>query len=375
MRILITMPDVTLWYPGGVENYYLKLRPFWRSEVDYFTVGRRAQRSRVWLRAIRLFVDYWKFFFALKNCGHDVIILNPSFKMDTIMREAIFLLLAKIKNKHVIVFLRGWDSNFENVIRRYGRSLYCRIYGRADATIVLAAEFRNTLAQWGLQKPIIVESTVVEEKAISEPSPRPSHARAEADGSCRILFLSRIIKTKGLYEALDAYRLVRSSHSGVTLTIAGDGPELESAKQYVQSRKISGVAFPGYIRGAERCGAYEQADIFLLPTYHGEGMPNSVLEAMYFGLPVVTRPVGGINDFFQDGVMGFITESRDPAKFAELIERLVADPRLRARVGMHNRSYAQKHFLTSKVVVRLEAICANVLSGNAEVQPQAWYEC
>lgn len=63
-------------------------------------------------------------------------------------------------------------------------------------------------------------------------------------------------------------------------------------------------------------------DIYCFPTY-GEGMPVSLLEAMAFGFPVVTRPVGGIKDFFENGKHGFLTNSKDPEIFAELIEKFL----------------------------------------------------
>jgi glycosyltransferase involved in cell wall biosynthesis len=89
-------------------------------------------------------------------------------------------------------------------------------------------------------------------------------------------------------------------------------------------------------------------------------MPNAVLEAMAFGLPVVTRAVGGIRDFFEDGRMGFVTESRDPAVFAGFLARLVADPALRASMGRYNREYARGRFAASVVAARLLEIYAQV---------------
>jgi glycosyltransferase involved in cell wall biosynthesis len=89
-------------------------------------------------------------------------------------------------------------------------------------------------------------------------------------------------------------------------------------------------------------------------------MPNAVLEAMAFGLPVVTRSVGGMKDFFEDGKMGFITESRDPAVFAEFLARLGADSVLRTSMGRYNRAYARGRFAASVVAARLLEIYARV---------------
>lgn len=89
-------------------------------------------------------------------------------------------------------------------------------------------------------------------------------------------------------------------------------------------------------------------------------MPNAVLEAMAFGLPVLTRPVGGLKDFFEDNRMGFITESKNPTIFAELLGRLVEDSGLRYAMGEYNRHYALERFSASNVAAKLVGIYEQV---------------
>jgi len=177
-----------------------------------------------------------------------------------------------------------------------------------------------------------------------------------------ILFLSRIEREKGIYEAIDAFGILKSRHHSATLTIAGDGGELSKARAYVLSRGIEGVEFTGYLRGAEKSKVFSQADVYLFPTYYGEGMPISVLEAMAYGLPVITRPVGGLKDFFEDGKMGFATESKSPEDFARILDDLAFDHDLRSRIRAYNIAYAKERFPASKVASRIKDIYRKVLS-------------
>ena len=85
-------------------------------------------------------------------------------------------------------------------------------------------------------------------------------------------------------------------------------------------------------------------------------MPTSVLEAMAYGLPVVTRPVGGLKDFFEDGKMGYITESLAPSVFAEAVEKLIREPETCRRMGRYNREFAHEHFAASRVAERIKRI-------------------
>lgn len=99
-------------------------------------------------------------------------------------------------------------------------------------------------------------------------------------------------------------------------------------------------------------------------------MPNSVLEAMAFGLPIVTRPVGGIVDLFGKGRIGFMTQSEKPEDFALLLEKFILNPELGLEIGKENYLLAVKNFSASTVAKRLRRIYANVLRG--EECPQEW---
>jgi len=88
-------------------------------------------------------------------------------------------------------------------------------------------------------------------------------------------------------------------------------------------------------------------------------------------LPVVTHAVGGLRDFFENGRMGFMTESQSPGVYAQYLDRLARDAELRRRMGWFNRAYAKEHFSASKVAVRLEGICHDVVTGMAPVGAHA----
>ena len=142
--------------------------------------------------------------------------------------------------------------------------------------------------------------------------------------------------------------------------MAGDGRELKAARQYACTHQITDVSFIGHVECEEKRKAFQTANAYLFPSYH-EGLPLSVLEAMAFGLPIVTCDVGGLPDFFENGAMGFITEDRDPEVLASLLGRLVSDPALCAKISLFNRNYARMHFTASQIATRIEQIYRVVL--------------
>ena len=97
------------------------------------------------------------------------------------------------------------------------------------------------------------------------------------------------------------------------------------------------VTFLGWIGEAERTNQLYRAGILALPSFQ-EGLPMGILEAMKFGLAVVTTPVGGIPDVLQDGYNGLLVPPGNAEMLAQAIRRLFDDEALQARIGAMARS-------------------------------------
>ena len=94
------------------------------------------------------------------------------------------------------------------------------------------------------------------------------------------------------------------------------------------------------------------SDVFLLTSAH-EGMPNVIMEAMLAGLPVVATRVGGVPDLIEDGVHGYLHDIGDIAGMARSLERLLADPDLRQKMGNAGREKILKEFTINHLVDRI----------------------
>jgi len=357
MRILITAPELTK--RGGVANYLAALSKHLVGQVDVFTVGARERIEGKVRTLIRVLEDSRGFYRKTRSQRWDIVHLNPSLGWKAVLRDGLLLAIAERRGLKTVVFFHGWDKGLEARLRGFGLRVFAGIYFRADAIVVLAREFENTLRAWGYTGPIYVETVVFGDdilvsSAIDERLSKPR-------GSANLLFLSRIERSKGVYTAIDAFGLLKAKYPDLKLTVAGDGYDLTACRKYVHDAGLVDVQFPGYLTGRQKVEAFHHADIYVFPSSFGEGMPLSVVEAMASGLPVVTRPVGGLRDFFDHGRMGFMTESTDHRVFAELIEKLILDPELRATIAHHNEKYAKEHFMASRVAERIEAVYRDVL--------------
>lgn len=155
----------------------------------------------------------------------------------------------------------------------------------------------------------------------------------------KLVFLGRIIQRKGVYDLLHALaRLNQESLDKIHLILAGSG-EVAQAQALAQDLGIEAyISFPGWINPQEREQLLAQGDIFLLPSYN-EGLSMALLEAMSWGLAVITTPVGGSGEVVIPQQTGLLVNPGDRQALADQLELLVNDRSLRLKLGKNAREF------------------------------------
>ena len=359
-RVLLLTQQIDLC--GGIANFFSILENKFHSQVEYFFTGSRSVKEKKPALFRRLLQDYQKYLRKLKS--FDLVHVNTSLKIKSVLRDSVFMFIAKLCGKKTLVFIHGWDQQFEKKLLRF-LWLFRLVFFKADAIIVLSGEFQKKLSDWGYIKSIYQVSTVVDDLLLADFDKENILCKNEnSDTKMHVLFLSRIEKDKGIYELIDAFYSLKPKYPYLKLFVAGNGGEYIRSKEYVTSLGLEDVCFCGYVKDEKKRQLFIQADIFCLPTFHGEGMPTSVVEAMAFGLPVVTRAVGGLNDFFVNNKMGFITAEKDSHNLTLLLEKLIVNDKLRKDMGLYNYQYAKSHFLSSHIIITLESIYSDLMSSS-----------
>jgi len=343
-----------LYNAGGVANYYSVLKEYLDHEFTYIFRGKSSSSNKVF----RLYSDYLIYYQETrKNSKAQVVLINSSLGYGGFIRDGLYRLITPGATKKII-FFRGWNPAFEEKI---DNSLFLKIcmkktFLRVDHIIVLSSEFKRKLREWGYNGTVSIETTVVDEKLLVD----FTFGGKKRKGN-ELLFLSRVQNEKGIFEAVDAVKILLDKNRNLQFTIAGNGSAFEDLKRHVSALDTNRITLKGYVKGKEKSGCFTSACMFLFPSIHGEGLPNSVLEAMAFGLPVLTTRVGGIPDFFDEGKMGLYLDSRDPEHIAVKIEYLLDRPELMKKMSEYNYNYAKEHFYASKVAKRLEKIINDVV--------------
>ena len=188
-----------------------------------------------------------------------------------------------------------------------------------------------------------------------------SRREAPADGRWRLLQACRLIPKKGVATTLCAFAIFQKRYPKAELVIAGKGPLQPHLEELAEELGIARkVYFRGFLSQPELLEVYRQSHIFLHPSEtppdeNQEGIPNSILEAMSTGLPVVATRHGGIPEAVQNGRSGLLVEERDFEAVANALQALIQSPNAFREMGQLGSEYVAEHFEQGAQIRHLEA--------------------
>ena len=211
----------------------------------------------------------------------------------------------------------------------------------------------------------------VEAEAFERPDSRELGLRRQAVGLppdapvVGIVANLRPVKDHGLFLRMAA--LVAASDARVHFAIIGEGDQRERLEGETARLGFAGrVHFLGLV--PNRPNPFQLVDIATL-TSRTEGFPNSILEAMAAGRPVVATAVGGVPDAVVEGVTGFMVPVGAEESFAAAVLRLLGDGALARRCGEAGQARARERFSETRVLADIQALYARVLKGGSAGPP------
>lgn len=178
-------------------------------------------------------------------------------------------------------------------------------------------------------------------------------------------FAARIEPLKGPMLLIEAFARLYGENENVSLKIAGAGSQSQqAAARAAQLGVAHRCHFPGvYSQPEQRSDFMHGLDVFVLPS-HTEGTPNSIIEAMAHGLPVIASAVGGITDMIT-AETGIIVPRGDIAALAGAMSRLAADHELRRRMGAAAKDMYEKLFSPKAVLPIIQDTYRRIVAGGA----------
>jgi len=154
------------------------------------------------------------------------------------------------------------------------------------------------------KKVILVRNWILPDKILSK-----DLNKKQKKGSLTFLFTGWLVKAKGVLDLIEAFNhsdILRNCH----LILAGDGNLMNQIKKDIKKNEIHNISLLGWCKPEKIDKLLLSSDVFVLPSY-SEGFPNSLVEALAKGIPVITTPVGGISDSVINYHNGFLIKVGD----------------------------------------------------------------
>ncbi|MBG58284.1 MAG: glycosyltransferase family 1 protein [Porticoccus sp.] len=232
--------------------------------------------------------------------------------------------LAWLKNTPVIVNYRGGEagSYFKQSFRWIRPTL-----NRATKIVVPSGYLQEVFAKFGVETTVIPNIINLERfrpAAIVDDAP--------ATKGFRVIITRNLEAIYGIATAINALAIVRREIPAIELAIAGSGPQLAELTALTDQLGLQEhVQFVGRLDAQQIVDFYQSADLVLNPTTV-DNMPNSVLEALACGVPVVTTDVGGIPYIVSQEKTALMVPAGDAAAMAAQIIRLYREEETRQRL-------------------------------------------
>ena len=291
----------------------------------------------VWLRATRRL---------------GLIHINLSVRGSTV-RKCMVSVLARWAGVPVVVHLHsGRFQEFYRALPRWARRAVRRMFDDAARVIVPGAIWERMLVE---ELGVSRSNILVIPNAVAEPAVKRNRAAGEA---CHIVMLGRMGPPKGLPELMQALGSDRVRGLPWRITMAGDGDPETYRKDSIARGIADKVSIIGWLEAEQVGTLLSTADMLVLPS-RSENLPVAVIEALSYGVAVVTTPVGAVPEIVEDGVSAVLVPVNDPVALALALESLIMDRTLRERIGQ--AGYAA--FLARLEIGRCARTLADVYNG------------
>lgn len=238
---------------------------------------------------------------------------------------------------------------------------FCYSFVFKDSEVVLLSKFLC----FDIQKYVAEESIHICPNGI--PSINYANDQNSENEIVKILFLSNLIESKGVYVLLEACKLLNEKVVPFECDFIGGEGDInkDQFNQKVKELELENeVSYIGKKYGEEKKNYFSKADIFAFPTlYETFGLVN--LEAMQAELPVVSTFEGGIPDIVEDKISGFLVEQGNIEALAEKLEVLICDKVLREEMGTNGKNKYEQEFTLEIFEKKLSTILRNVI-GNSK---------
>jgi glycosyltransferase involved in cell wall biosynthesis len=314
-------------------------------ELLHFQVGSEGRRETVPRKLMRFAFSPLHLALLLLRTGAEVVHLNASLEPKAYWRDLVYSIVAKLLGRRVVCQIHG-GAMPQDFFR--GNALLTWVLRRflvsSNAVSVLSSAELAAYRKFDPRIRVHLVPNAIDPSGLAGRTRSCNTARP-----LRLVYVGRLVRTKGLFEVVEAMTELKRAGRDVSLCIAGEGQDQAALMAAAQRAGLGDrIRFLGSVFAAEKWRLWLDSDVFVFPTYR-EGLPYSLLEAMAAGCVPVTTAVAAIPDVMRDREHGLFVPANDAPALAMAIAALDDD-----RAGLFRMAEAaRRRALERYTLVRL----------------------
>ena len=329
-----------------------------------------------WHKVKGIFRKLWEIRKVVKEVKPELVYITPNSAGAPFYKDFITVMMLKLMGQRIVMHFHN-----KGVATRQNHKLdnwLYRRYFKNVKLILLADALYGDVKKYVKREDVFVCPNAIPEINLATDcivSKSKANAVAKSpteNGTPHILWLTNIMKTKGIMEFLAALKILKDKGVKYQVDFVGGLTKEMTGDEFDTALTMNGLndccIYHGPKYGDEKYAFFSDADIFVLPSYT-EALPVSILEAMQFGLPVVASNVGGVSAQVEDGVTGYLLGGKLPImlntfrpeahEIADKLETLLTDTNLRRKMGMAGREKIEREFTLEVFEKRMVEILSN----------------
>lgn len=366
MRILQITPYY-LPHTGGIERYVYNLSKYLvknghQVEIHTSNIPKAPNYEEIDGIVIRRFQSLCsplrnpmvpRFFFPSLNELQDFDLIHAHMIYSS---AALYAIKLKRRLGIPLLFTHHGCMRFENLLRdsivkMYDRVMIPGILSEADGVIALSMEDSKFLGGFCDMNRITIIPNGLDIEYINQVLLANKQPLIDSFESKKvILFVGRLVPHKGAQYLLKSIKIYSKDirKNNTILLIVGNGPQQLYLKQFVNENKIDDlVFFTGLITDNKKFEYFQKSHIFVLPSL-SEGLPTTILEAMFFGLPVIATDLPVIRQYFSDNLI--IIPEKDPERLGKALLLLIQNQKLCQNLSVKAKEKIIHEFTWHKII-------------------------
>ncbi|BEG98580.1 glycosyltransferase family 4 protein [Bacteroides sedimenti] len=283
---------------------------------SHFELGKKNEEKGGVFRVFRIVNNLKQWIKFLNKRRGSIIHYNFPITRKSALRDPLFMLIARLFLCKLIIHLHGGNYLENNKTSFWVSWILKRVFSLKCPIIVLSPNEKSIL-----ERKFNAKNVHTLPNCVDLTNSDDFERKINIDKPLTILYIGRIVETKGLNYMFDAFKILKDKGVPFSLIFAGEEERNSNFIERFRNLLDRQFIYKGIVLGKDKDELFKKADVFLLPSFY-EGLPLSLLESMSFGLTPIVTNVGSINYCVTNEENGIIIKDHNSTDIVNAIEYL-----------------------------------------------------